>query len=105
MGAYFGNGSNDGTFVYTGFQPRFILIKANGGTEHWRAFDTVRNPINQATLQAIWSNNSAQSDETGLDILSNGFKLRDDDAHQNGNDVQYIYMAFAEVPFKYSNGH
>jgi len=105
MGAYFGNGSNDGTFVYTGFQPRFILIKANGGTEHWRAFDTVRNPINQATLQAIWSNNSAQSDETGLDILSNGFKLRDDDAHQNGDDVQYIYMAFAEVPFKYSNGH
>jgi len=105
MGSYFGNGSDDGTFVYTGFQPKMILLKANGGTENWRCFDTLRSPVNQASLQSIWSTTSAQQDETGLDFLSNGFKLRDDDAHQNGDDVQYIYMAFAEIPFKYANGH
>ena len=81
-----------------------ILLKANGGTENWRCFDTLRSPVNQASLQSIWSTTSAQQDETGLDFLSNGFKLRGTDNETNDNGDVHIYMAFAQRPFVSSEG-
>ena len=100
---WIGNAANDGAFVYTGFRPKYILWTSTSASENWRCIDSVRSPVNQATLQSFWSTTGAQSNETGLDILSNGFKIRTNDAHLNGDGVKYVYWAYADVPFKYAN--
>ena len=100
---WIGNGSSDGAFVYTGFRPKYILWTSTTGSENWRIIDSVRSPFNQATLHSFVSTTGAQSNETGLDILSNGFKIRTNDAHLNGDGVKYVYWAYADVPFKYAN--
>ena len=104
FGSYTGNGSADGTFVYTGFRPRFIMIKCTSasGTD-WFIEDTSRNPYNvsgktlQANTLAAESNNAPT-----MDILSNGFKLRSTYSSYNTNGGTYIYAAFCESPFNYS---
>ena len=100
-----GNGSGDGPFVYCGFKPAWLLIKkTNGsGNENWRLFDSSRCPTNQNNKHLLPSSNSAESTESGVDLLSNGFKLRDADAHQNQSSSTYIFMAFAESPFQTAN--
>jgi hypothetical protein len=106
FGSYTGNGSTDGTFVYTGFRPRWILIKvSSGGTGSWILYDTARNTYNvsQSILYPNLSDAEATTSSANLDILSNGFKLRTSNADFNGNTFTYIYMAFAENPFKYAN--
>ena len=100
---WIGNADADGAFVYTGFRPKYILWTSTTASENWRCIDSVRSPFNQATLHSFWSTTGAQSDETGLDILSNGFKIRTNDAHLNGDGVKYVYWAYADVPFKYAN--
>jgi hypothetical protein len=103
FGSYTGNGSADGPFVYTGFRPAWVLIKQSSAAgENWRLIDSTRSPFNQANKHLAPSSSAAESTETGWDIVSNGFKLRNADAHQNGNGATYIYAAFAENPFKYS---
>jgi hypothetical protein len=105
IGSYTGNGSSDGTFVYTGFKPAFLLFKlASASGEHWRIFDNKRSPSNQVGAHLFASVNGAESSETGGDFLSNGFKWRNSDDHQNGSGKTYIYMAFAEHPFVSSKG-
>jgi hypothetical protein len=106
VGSYTGNGSADGTFVYTGFRPAFILYKHTAVAENWWIHDSERagyNPDN-------WSlpPNSSQTEVTGaygpfLDIVSNGFKCISTDGRLNSNGVTYIYIAFAESPFKHTN--
>jgi len=105
IGSYVGNGSSDGSFVYCGFKPAWVLIKkTNGsGNENWRLFDSSRCSTNQNNKHLLPSSNSAESTETGMDFLSNGFKLRDNDAHQNQNGTTYIFAAFAESPFQTAN--
>ena len=102
VGLYEGNGQNDGEFVHTGFRPAWIIIKSTASSEHWRIFDNQRSPFNQVNKHAFASNNSAESTETGMDFLANGFKLRDSDGHQNTNGHNYIYWAFAQAPYKYA---
>ena len=102
FGRYTGNGNSNGTFVMTGFRPAFVIIKCRSASEHWRIFDYKRSPINQVNRHLFVSNENVESTETGLDFLANGFKFRDGDTHQNGNGEEYIYLAFAESPFKYS---
>jgi len=105
IGSYSGNGDADGTFVYTGFRPAWLLFKESGANgEHWRIFDSTRSTSNQVDDHLFASTNGAESAETGCDFLSNGFKWRNSDAHQNGNGKTYIYMAFAEHPFVSSKG-
>lgn len=102
FGSYTGNGSSDGTFVYTGFRPRFILIK-NTTAYNWQIWDTSRSPYNQGTT--VLFPNSSDADNTTatqFDILSNGFKIRTSDAGSNGSGNSIIYAAFAENPFKIS---
>ena len=98
FGSYTGNGNNDGTFVYTGFKPAWIMTKMSSGVQTWNIFDNRRNGYNptERNLQANLSN----AEDTGrdLDILSNGFKQRNGGAEGNGNGSTYIYMAFAEEP-------
>jgi hypothetical protein len=109
FGSYTGNGSTDGTFVYTGFRPRFILIKeSTPNARGWRIFDTSRNTYNQAGLTLSPNSSDAEDSGSGLynqmDILSNGFKLRagTNSEPTNESGATYIYACFAENPFKYS---
>jgi hypothetical protein len=100
FGSYTGNGSADGPFVYTGFRPRFVLIKrTDGGSENWWILDTSRDPYN--TLGNALFPNTSNSEGAGytFDFLSNGFKIR---TYINTSGATYIYAAFAESPFKYS---
>jgi hypothetical protein len=108
FGKYTGNGSaTDGTFVYTGFKPRFIMIKGTTLASSWVMFDTVRSTINPVPitggfLLANVSNAEAGTGDSAayIDILSNGFKIRNNSGFDNnsGSDT-YIYMAFAENTF------
>ena len=107
FGSYTGNGSSDGTFVYTGFTPKFVMWKeyAHSGN-NWQISDTARTPYNvsQAALFSNLSNAEDTQTKRRVDILSNGFKLRDGaDGDNNYSGFSYIYMAFAETPFKYTN--
>jgi hypothetical protein len=100
FGSYTGNGSTDGAFIYTGFKPAFVIYKRTNATESWEMYDTTRltyNPYN-ANLKANLSN--AESNDLRLDILSNGFKARSSNTAINASGSTYIYMAFAESPFK-----
>jgi hypothetical protein len=99
---YAGNGSTDGPFVWCGFSPKFILIKS-ASTGNWLIYDSVRNRSNASILKLI-VNGSVSEDVSGedIDILSNGFKIRSTAADVNSSSVNYIFMAFAESPFKYS---
>ena len=104
FGSYTGNGSTDGPFVYCGFRPRYVMIKVSSGTTgDWELYDTSRDTYN-ASSKEIWANSSnAERSVIPIDILSNGFKPRDSSSNTNGSGFTYIYMAFAENPFKYAN--
>jgi hypothetical protein len=107
FGSYVGNGSADGTFVYTGFRPRYVLVKGSSFGANWNLFDTSRNPYN-ITTQVLRPNLSdAEFDGNAItggaiDVLSNGFKIRKSDGDVNSSGQTFIYAAFAESPFKYS---
>ena len=105
IGSYTGNGGNNGPFVYTGFRPAWTMIKRTNSTDHWVIDDAVRSPTNEManTLYADLSNNEYDGSLYGIDFVSNGFKIRDNDGNYNANGNTYIYLAFAESPFKFAN--
>tara|TARA_Y100001963_G_scaffold60143_1_gene84119 strand:+ start:3355 stop:5817 length:2463 start_codon:yes stop_codon:yes gene_type:complete len=109
VGSYVGNNSNDGTFVYTGFEPAFTLIKDTGNSESWAIHDNKRSPINPMDDVLFANNNSSESaNETdrAIDFVSNGFKLRGTDTGQNGSSRNYIFIAFSSgTGFKYGNAN
>ena len=103
---YVGNGSSDGPFVYTGFRPAFVLIKSAAGTsQSWQIQDAAREPFNDGNRTVLFPdlNNAEVENAFPLDFLSNGFKLQNSGSGNNLSGATYIYMAFAEQPFKYSN--
>ena len=102
FGSYTGNGSSDGTFVFTGFRPAWVMIKRTAGAKNWFIKDIKRDPFN-VTKRALVPNSSeteSTSSSYDLDILSNGFKIRVNNNQSNSNNIVYIFMAFAESPFK-----
>jgi hypothetical protein len=106
FGSYTGNGSSDGPFVYTGFRPRYVMIKRSDSTADWNVRDTARSPYN-VVGEALYPNLALaeySGSETYLDILSNGFKLRGNWNSSNASSGTYVYMAFAENPFKIARG-
>ena len=107
IGKYVGNGSTDGPFVYTGFRPAFLLVKVTNTASSWLMFDTKRDIANVVNDTELAPNSSgaegADAGDVSHDILSNGFKWRATGGDVNGSGNTYIYMAFAENPFKYSN--
>jgi len=104
FGSYTGNGLADGTFVYTGFRPAWILIKqTNSGSFNWNLIDTSRSPYNTADDLLAPNANNAEVVSGFVDAVSNGFKCRNSSAYVNGSGSTYIYMAFAENPFKNAN--
>ena len=107
IGSYTGNGSADGPFVYTGFRPKFILIKSSSNSSLWEILDTARDTYNPVGYELYPNTSGAEGNASGaggdFDYLSNGFKSRRATIELNTNGYTYIYMAFAESPFKYSN--
>lgn len=103
MGSYSGNGSTDGTFVYTGFRAKFVMIKeiTSGGT-NWNILDTSRDPYNVEQKYLAANLFDAEGTLALLDGLSNGFKLRSSALAVNASGNTYIYMAFAETPTKFA---
>ncbi len=105
FGSYTGNGNADGTFIYTGFKPAWILIKNTNATQSWRLIDNKRFGYNVDNIQLYPNLSNAESTtETVADILSNGFKIRATDIGVNGSGNTLIYMAFSENPFTTSTG-
>jgi hypothetical protein len=104
FGSYTGNGAADGPVVYLGFRPRFTLIKRTDAIANWRIHDTARDSYNVAsnTLYPNLTNAETSAASEYWDILSNGIKLRTSDAESNASGGTYIYMCFAENPFKYA---
>ena len=103
FGSYTGNGSTDGPFVYTGFRPRWVLLKLTssaGGA--WYIYDTSRNTYNVMDLYLRPDATDAETTFVTIDSLSNGFKVRTTSTQFNGSGSTYIYAAFAENPFNYS---
>ena len=101
FGSYTGNGSTDGPFVYTGFRPRWVMIKsAVGSTGSWWIYDSSRDTYNVEQNFLMSNNSNAETVIAGPDFLSNGFKLRTSTGDLNTNGSTFIYAAFAENPFK-----
>ena len=104
IGTYMGNGGADGPFVNLGFKPALIMIKRHNATSSWAASDNKRSPTNAVTTALWWDSNSIEYTNLGnmFDLTSNGFKLRDNHVYRNSGGDLYLYMAFAEAPFKYA---
>jgi len=100
-GSFIGNGSTDGTFVYLGFRPQLIIAKCSSHSGSWHMVDATRdyNPIGYYNTD----NADAYGDYAHYDILSNGFKVRDNGSESNRDGGTFIYMAWANSPFKYAN--
>ena len=114
MGSYTGNGSaTDGTFVYTGFVPAFVICKVTSTTDNWLMFTNKIGSSTDSTSgfnihSRILEANGSGAEQSvgsgqGIDFVSNGFKIREDNANLNGSGATYIYMAFAEAPLVGSN--
>ena len=104
FGFYTGNGNADGVYVYTGFRPAFVIIKQSSASgNNWNVHDNKRDVDNVVDARLLPSSSNAETTFTSLDFVSNGFKLRNSGTAYNGSGSTYIYMAFAEIPFKYSN--
>ena len=99
FGKYVGNYNTNGTFIYTGFKPEFVIVKKRDGTGSWRMFDTVRagniNPANK-WLDANTESGGVNSTDVQGDLVSNGIKLRDAANAFNTDGSTYIYIAFGQ---------
>jgi hypothetical protein len=102
FGSYTGNGSTDGPFVYLGFRPRFVMTKRTDSSTsgNWMITDSARNTYNLAGEILIPNLSDGEYSQDGIDMLSNGFKMRASTGNRNTNGGTFIYAAFAEFPFR-----
>ena len=102
---FIGNGNADGTFIYTGFKPAWIVMKASSTTGNWGMFDNKRIGYNVKNYNLRADQTNTEGTDDAIDILSNGFKIRSTSGgFGGGSGTTYIYMAFAENPFVTSTG-
>ena len=104
FGSYTGNGNADGTFVYTGFKPAWVMVKDSTSTGQWFMRDNKRDTYNTAVNTVYANSSGAEESSQPWDMLSNGFKMRNTDVDLNSSSESYIYMCFAENPFTTSTG-
>ena len=106
MGTYVGNSSTNGTFVYTGMKPAWVMFRKAAGTGSWAIQDNKRTSFNVQKKSLFANLTDVETDSTNdaVDFLSNGFKFKSDTANYNTDGDAYIYMAFAEQPFVTSTG-
>ena len=100
--SYTGNGSADGPFVFTGMRPAYVLLKRTDTAGNWIVWDAVRNTYNVVGEELYPNLSNAGSTATDLDLLSNGFKLRNTTADFNASGGTYVGFAFASTPFKFA---
>jgi len=96
IGSYVGNGNVNGTFVYTGFKPAFVMLKETSNADNWLIMDNKRlgyNPRNELLFPNL---NNAEQAHDRVDLVSNGFKMNNDDGSINTSGATYIYMAFGQ---------
>ena len=105
FGLYEANGNSDGPFIYTGFKPAFVMIKAKGQTESWYILDNKRPGYNTNNYYLNPNTTSAEGTSTTLanTLCSNGFKINNADTSMNTSGQGYIYMAFGQ-PIVSTNG-
>ena len=105
FGSYTGNGSTDGPFVFTNFQPRWLMIKRTDSSPYnWVIVDTARNTYNVANAQLSANLSDAENTSyAAIDLNSNGFKMRTTDGAYNASGGTYVYACFASNPMKYAN--
>jgi len=103
FGSYVGNGNVNGTFVYTGFKPAWVMTKEVNAAGSWVIYDNKRDTFNPETKYLVAEANGAESTFTQYDFVSNGFKFRTSGS-ENSSGNKHIYMAFAENPFVTSTG-
>ena len=105
VGSYKGNGSTDGSFIYTGMAPAFIMVKRTDSADNWAMYDSARDTYNVRAKYLLADDSQAEAtfSTAVVDFLSNGFKWRGAVNFGNNSSGSYIYLAFAESPFKTSN--
>ena len=103
FGSYEGNGNVDGTFIYTGFKPAFVIQRETGNTRDWTMIDNKRSPFNVMDERLVPNENAAEVTNNDTDFVSNGFKCRRDQTNTNGAGGSYIYMAWAANPLVGTN--
>ena len=104
FGSYNGNSNADGTFVYTGFKPAFVMVKMINGADDWQILDNKRSPHNIVGGYLLPNSSSATINNDVIDFTATGFKLRKTFGSWNHSSYQYLYMAFAEESFVSSSG-
>ena len=104
FGSYNGNSNADGTFVYTGFKPAFVMVKMINGADDWQILDNKRNTFNVMNEYLRPNSNGATTTNDVVDFTSSGFKQRSSFGSWNHSSYSYLYMAFAENPFVTSTG-
>ena len=107
FGTYKGNGSTDGTLIYTGFKPAWVMIKRTDTSEHWKIHDATRNtfnPVDETLYANLTNSTDTVSNTADTDFLSNGFKCRGSGGQLNADGATYLYMCFASSPFVSSEG-
>lgn len=102
FGSYVGNGVVDGTFVYCGFKPKYIMYKSIGQVGGWAIYDTQRDPKNIVAVALTAQSTSVELSSSYIDILSNGFKLRNSSTAHNTSGQTYVFIAFADTSIKYA---
>jgi len=104
FGSYTGNGNADGSFIFCGFKPAFLIVKrSSDSTENWMMLDNKRSPFNVANKRLSPNLNASENTDIPTDFLSNGFKIRTSGGGMNASGVTYVFMAFAEAPLVGSN--
>ena len=94
---HIGNNNANGSFIYTGFKPQFVMIKHNGSS-NWTINDSVRDSNNINAARLFPNQNVAESTgSTSMDLFSNGFKLRSTDSGNNAAGNTYYYWAFGQT--------
>ena len=104
FGTYEANNNTNGTFVYTGFQPAWVMVKSVDATGNWFIMDSTRSDINVSNEIIFADLNAAEDTSNAIDFLSNGFKLRNSGSGGLNHQNTYFFMAFAKHPFVSSKG-
>ncbi len=99
FGSYTGTGESSGPYVFLGFRPAWILVKADL-SESWYIWDKERDTFNAVDTELRVDEAYAETTFTLGDFTSSGFKIRQTDSALNQNGATYVYFAFAESPFK-----
>ena len=99
FGNYLGNANANGWFVYTGFRPRFLLIKASSTTSDWLLMDSSRNTYNVSNGSLYANTSGAEvTNAAAVDFCAAGFVMKNA-TFFNANGATFVYAAFAENPF------